>query len=160
AGDKGNDLLHGGLGNDYLYGGNDADSLDGQSGNDWLDGGAGTEKKMVGGTGTDFFHDGKLSFPGGDFQARAREGDQGFKGHPNLGAIDMNFADDNVRWQKRFDTMLTTTLPVIPTFVPPAQAVDFNAKVLAFAQSKVGTIVGAGGCSDLADAALQSAGAK
>jgi hypothetical protein len=165
AGDKGNDLIHGGLGNDYLYGGDGVDSLDGQSGNDWLDGGAGTEKKMIGGTGTDFFHDGTLSFPGGDFKARASEGDQGFKGHPNLGAIDMNFADDNVRWQKRFDTMLTTTFPVIPTFVPtpdqiPTPTVDFNAKALAFAQSKIGQIVGGGGCTDLVVGGLAAAGAK
>lgn len=160
AGDKGDDLIHAGLGNDYLYGGDGRDSLDGQSGNDWLDGGAGTEAKMIGNKGTDFFHDGTLSFPGGDYKARASEGDQGFKGHPNLGAIDMNFANNTERWQKRWDARLTTNLPVIPTFVPTPTTVDYNAKVLAFAQSKMGQIVGGGGCTDLVVAALQAAGAK
>src|SRR5262245_23628373 len=151
------------MSNDYLYGGDGRDNLDGQSGNDWLDGGAGTEAKMIGNNGTDFFHDGTLSFPGGDYKARASEGDQGFKGHPNLGAIDMNFADDTVRWQTRFEKAFSTTLPVIPTFVPPQDpipAVDFNAKTLAFAQSMIGQRVGGGGCTDLVAGGLAAAGAK
>jgi hypothetical protein len=184
AGDKGDDIINAGLGNDYLYGGDGKDGLNGQQGNDWLDGGAGTEFKMLGGTGTDYFYDGTLSFPGGDYKARASEGDKGFTGHPNLGAVDMNFADDNVRWQKRWDTMLATDFPVIPTFVPtptqdptpppppkqdppppppkqdPPAVVDYNAKVLAFAQGAFGTKVGSGQCADLAVAALAAAGAK
>jgi hypothetical protein len=148
-GDKGNDYLYGGTGNDFLFGGAGRDSLWGESGDDLLDGGANTEAQMVGGAGADTFVDDDLSFPGGDLDAS----DSSSTTHSAPALFDYNVASDFARSSQRLEAYLASRT------TPPA-TVNLNDQVLAFAQGKLGTTIGDGGCTRLVEAALDAAGGQ
>ena len=69
-----------------------------------------------------------------------------------MGLFDYNVADDAARSADRLAAYLASrTTP---------QPVNLNSQVLAFAQSKLGTFVGDGGCTRLIEAALEAVGAQ